>query len=478
MIKQQLLQIGSVDSYFNNHTSLFQKFCPNPFVAQYSSEFQISCQNRLVIKQMSISENFIKIGEDKYINLANVCMQKIVHPKTGLFGVKLSKNGVSFEIFGQLDEWINVMKKYTIQLDFGSRYQLYNKLGEGYSTIIYKARNQVTKQEYAVKVFDKNRLLTNNYESKNFLKELKITRLLEHSHLLSCYEVFESNNHIYLLQEYLKGEKLSQIIQNSKPLKENQVQIVMEPLFQAVQYLHNLNIYHKQICTSNIILKQKRDLSNPCLIGFNQAEQFYNPENDDYQYLQVNQEKQKQYYNKYDVLSLGIVMHNLLTGNNSQFEQTINDAMMNKFQGTLDFQFIDPPLSDQCFDFLTIIFNQGQQIRTCKQLLQHPFFNKEIQKSIQNISIQFLGTLNQSQNMFRINTKKQQMSPKTSRDIKVVPIRKQFNLISKSPQEKFNNVNSDYFEPPKTHLMFRRGSRQKRTLNFNQNRDRSNDSAN
>lgn len=41
-------------------------------------------------------------------------MQKIVHPKTGLFGVKLSKNGVCFEMFGLLDEWVDIMKKHTV----------------------------------------------------------------------------------------------------------------------------------------------------------------------------------------------------------------------------------------------------------------------------------------------------------------------------------------------------------------------------
>ncbi|CAD8143401.1 unnamed protein product [Paramecium octaurelia] len=477
MIKQQLLQICSVDSFFNNHTSLFQKSCPDPFIAQYSSEFQISHQNRLIIKQLSICQNFIKLGEDKYINLTNVCMQKIVHPKTGLFGVKLSKNGASFEMFGQLDEWINLIKKHTIQLDFGQKYQLFNKLGEGYSTIVYRAKNKVSKQEFAVKVFDKKRLLTNNYESKKFLKELKIIRQLEHPHLLHFYEVFESNNHIYMLEEYLKGQKLSQFFQNSQPLKEEQVLIVIKPLFQAVQYLHDLNIYHKQICTSNVILKQKDDLSNPCLIGLTHAEQHTNLEQDDYQYLQVNVEKQRQYYIKLDVLALGIVMHNLLTGNQMHFDQALGDALMNKFQGTADFQFLDPPLSDQCFDFLSIIFNQGSKFRTCQQLLQHPFFDRENQMSNRNIPIQFLGTLNQNQAMFRISSKQTQMSPKGAKEVKVIPIRKQFNIISKSPQER-PNLNSDYFEPPKTHLMFRRGSRQKRTLNFNNHNEQSNDSIN
>ncbi|CAD8141378.1 unnamed protein product [Paramecium octaurelia] len=477
MIKPQLLQICSVDSFFNNHTPLFQKSGPDQFIAQYSSEFQISNQSRLIIKQLSICQNFIKLGEDKYINLTNVCMQKIVHPKTGLLGVKLSKNGVSFEMFGQLDEWINIMTKYTIQLEFGQKYQLFSKIGEGYSTIVYKARDKQSRQEFAVKIYDKKRLLTNNYESKKFLKELKIIRQLEHPNLLHFYEVFESNNHIYLLEDYLKGQQLSQFYQNSEPLKEEQVLIVMKPLFQAVQYLHDLNIYHKQICTSNIMLKSRHDLSNPCLIGFTQAEQYSNPEQDDYQYLQVNIEKQKQYYIKLDVLALGIVMHNLLTGNQQNFDQALDEAMMNKFKGTRDFQFIDPPLSDSCFDFLNLIFNQGSKVRTCQQLLEHPFFDKEAQKSNRNISIQFLGALNPNQTQFRIRSKQSQRSPKASKDVQVIPVRKQFNIISKSPQEK-PNLNSDYFEPPVTHLMFRRGSRQKRTLNFNNHHDTSNDSTN
>lgn len=41
-------------------------------------------------------------------------MQKIVHPKTGLFGIRLSKNGTNLEIFGELDNWYEHMKKYTI----------------------------------------------------------------------------------------------------------------------------------------------------------------------------------------------------------------------------------------------------------------------------------------------------------------------------------------------------------------------------
>lgn len=71
----------------------------------------------------------------------------------------------------------------------------------------------MTKKEYAVKVFDKKRLLINKFEAKKFLKELKIIRCLDNQNLLKLYEVYESNNHIYLILELFAGEKLDSISQ-------------------------------------------------------------------------------------------------------------------------------------------------------------------------------------------------------------------------------------------------------------------------
>ncbi|CAD8055856.1 unnamed protein product [Paramecium sonneborni] len=472
MIKQQLLQIGSADSFFNNHTSLYSFHSIDPFVPQYKGEFQISYQNRLVIKNLAIGQNFIRFGDDKFINLKNVCMQKIYHPKTGIFGIKFSKNGVSLDIFGLSDQLVEMMKKYTIQFDFISKYQLLNKLGEGYSTIVYRARNKQNRQEYAVKVFDKKRLLINQFEAKKFLKELKIMRCLDNSNLLKFYEIYESNNHIYIILELLRGEKLSSIVQKQHTLTEQEILTIMKPLFQAVQHLHDQNIYHRQISIQSIIFKNKNDLSEPCLINFNQAEQILQEDQEDQSTILANPEKQIQFNIKFDVLSLGIVMYNLLTQSSYETNQVINDAMMHEFRGIQNLQFIDPPLSDLCFDFMNTIFNQGSKLKTCKQLLTHPIFDQENQKTFKNLGIHLIGILNQNSSRFRINSKQSQRSPKP---IKVVPVKKGFNFLSKSPQEK-PNLNKDYFEPPKSHLMFRRGSRQKRTLNFNKNNEISNHS--
>ncbi|CAD8057188.1 unnamed protein product [Paramecium sonneborni] len=464
MIKKQLLQIGSADSFFNNHTSLYSFHSINPFIPQYEGEFQINYQNRLAIKILAIGQNFIKFDDNKFINLKNVCMQKIYHPKTGLFGIKLSKNGVCLDIFGLSDQLIEIMKKYTIQFDFVLKYQLLNKLGEGYSTIVFRARNKQNRQEYAVKVFDKKRLLINNFEAKKFMKELKIIRCLDNHNLLKFQEIYESNNHIYVILELLRGEKLSSIVKKQHNLTEQEILTIMKPLFKAVQYLHDQNIYHRQICIQSIIFKNKNDLSEPCLIDFNQAEQILKGDQEDEFNILVNPEKQIQFNIKFDVVSLGIVMYNLLTGSLYETNQVINDAMMCEFRGVLNLQFIDPPLSDLCFDFINTIFNQGSKLKTCKQLLAHPIFDQENQKTSKNLGIHLIGILDQNSSRFQINSKQSQRSPKT---IKVVSLKKGFNFLSKSPQEK-SNANSDYFEPPKSHLMFRRGSRQKRTLNFQQ----------
>jgi serine/threonine protein kinase len=70
----------------------------------------------------------------------------------------------------------------------------------------------LTKNEFAVKVFDKKRLFTSNYDAKALLRELRILRLINHDSLLKFHEIYESNNHIYIVQEFLKGEKLSDLM--------------------------------------------------------------------------------------------------------------------------------------------------------------------------------------------------------------------------------------------------------------------------
>lgn len=51
----------------------------------------------------------------------------------GLSGIRLTKNKEFIEVYGELDEWCQTMKKYVVQVDFSKKYSLIKKLGNGAS---------------------------------------------------------------------------------------------------------------------------------------------------------------------------------------------------------------------------------------------------------------------------------------------------------------------------------------------------------
>jgi hypothetical protein len=51
----------------------------------------------------------------------------------GLSGIRLTKNKEFIEIYGELDEWCQLIKKCVIQIDFSKKFTLIQKLGNGAS---------------------------------------------------------------------------------------------------------------------------------------------------------------------------------------------------------------------------------------------------------------------------------------------------------------------------------------------------------
>lgn len=71
-------------------------------------------------------------------------------------------------------------------------------------------------------------------------------------------EVFECEDFIYIVIEYFKGGDLSSYLKK-KELTEHETQMIMHQLFQALQYLSNRGIIHRDIKPGNILLEVDPD---------------------------------------------------------------------------------------------------------------------------------------------------------------------------------------------------------------------------
>ena len=53
--------------------------------------------------------------------------------------------------------------------------------------------------------------------------------------------------------EYAKGGELTQLINSKEPIPESQIKNIFKQIYDAVQYLHNKNIIHRDLKTNNIV---------------------------------------------------------------------------------------------------------------------------------------------------------------------------------------------------------------------------------
>jgi len=134
------------------------------------------------------------------------------------------------------------------------------------------------------------------------------------------YEVYETDDHINLVLELLKGGELYRFLKVSPPFSEDKCAKVIYKLLQAVSYIHQKGILHRDIKPENLILRNKDDIDDICIADFGLADYY----NTDGKYLftrcgtpgYVAPEllHDKIYDYKIDIFSVGILMYLLITG--------------------------------------------------------------------------------------------------------------------------------------------------------------------
>ena len=193
------------------------------------------------------------------------------------------------------------MKEYRHTLPIGTKlqspkrvYTVEQVLGQGGFGITYKVSanirvdNVVARTSFAVKeFFMKESCERDSHDSvcysspvkdkveeskKDFLAEAqRLNKIsLEHPNLIHVNEVFEANNTVYYVMEYLDGGSLRIYVQQHGPLSEHEALEMMKPIFKAVDFLHQNLMTHLDIKPDNIMLKRDADSGKitPVLIDF------------------------------------------------------------------------------------------------------------------------------------------------------------------------------------------------------------------
>lgn len=145
--------------------------------------------------------------------------------------------------------------------------------------------------------------------------EARILRTLSHPNIVRYVDSFEENGIYYMIIEYINGNDMKALFEN-KPVTESQVKQYCGQLLDALEYLHNQNIIHRDIKPRNVMISGNMVK----LIDFGGAKMrftslgnrgtiLFTPG-----YSAPEQQQIGEFHYQSDIFSVGATMYFLLTG--------------------------------------------------------------------------------------------------------------------------------------------------------------------
>jgi serine/threonine protein kinase len=142
-----------------------------------------------------------------------------------------------------------------MSLNHGDRlgpYELLDRIGAGGMGEVYRARDPRLKRIVAIKVL-KGTPDSDAERRKRFLQEARAASALNHSHIVSVFDIGTAADDTFLVMEYLPGQPLSQIIP-PKGLPIAQAIGYGADIADALAAAHSAGIVHRDIKPGNVIV--------------------------------------------------------------------------------------------------------------------------------------------------------------------------------------------------------------------------------
>ncbi len=102
-----------------------------------------------------------------------------------------------------------------------------------------------------------------------FVQEARSLSKLTHPNIVGVHQVFEENNTAYMALDFIEGRDLLQIIEeDEEKLSPERVESILRKVLDAVGFVHDQNVLHRDISPDNILLNAAGE---PVLIDFGAA---------------------------------------------------------------------------------------------------------------------------------------------------------------------------------------------------------------
>ncbi|VAI89998.1 unnamed protein product [Triticum turgidum subsp. durum] len=140
-----------------------------------------------------------------------------------------------------------------------ARYEQVKLLGEGNFAKVYLARHMDTKEEVAIKVMDKEKLIKLG-AVQQIKREIAVMRRLRHPNIVQLHKVMACKSRIFVVMEYVRGGPLYRHIPANSGLKEDETRRIFQQLVSALTFCHAQGVYHRDIKPDNLLVDEHGNL--------------------------------------------------------------------------------------------------------------------------------------------------------------------------------------------------------------------------
>ncbi|XP_038595730.1 calcium/calmodulin-dependent protein kinase type 1G-like, partial [Micropterus salmoides] len=107
---------------------------------------------------------------------------------------------------------------------------------------VFMVREKKTGKLYALKCLKKKHLAHSNLEN-----EINVLRRIKHENVVGLEDFYESRTHYYLVMQLVSGGELFDRILDKGVYTERDASTVIKQVLQAVSYLHENSIVHRDL---------------------------------------------------------------------------------------------------------------------------------------------------------------------------------------------------------------------------------------
>eukprot|EP00835_Amoeboradix_gromovi_P005974 NODE_627_length_5881_cov_0.181771.p1 type:complete len:644 gc:universal NODE_627_length_5881_cov_0.181771:3778-5709(+) len=261
----------------------------------------------------------------------------------------------------------------------GKQYHRFSTLGQGGFAKCYKVT--CDQNEYAMKCVYKKSLKNPKHISK-LKSEIKIHSQLSNERIVKCFSYFEDREYVYLLLELCHLKTLANMLRVRHRLTEPECRYFMLQICDALEYLHDNHIIHRDLKLGNILLTRDMHIK---LADFGLAAAVTNEERKktlcgtpNYLAPEILHGTENGHSYEVDIWSFGCVMYTLLIGKPPFQSKDVNEIYLKIKKVEFEFPSTIPLSNDSIFLIKACLQSRPELRPSAAQIKQFSFFKQFI----------------------------------------------------------------------------------------------------